>query len=177
MEQIIREIIREKIKNVFKEAKQVGTVYHFTTPENFEDIIRTNVLIGFGDVSYRSDYGPRKNTGHHAGGRRITLTRNKNFHKSKNFHNLGLATGNSSLGDKATVRISLDGDKLSQIYKIVPFRYFYDVPRGQEELSFVADESEERVIAKNIKDISKYITAVDDVSGSTPVPMSWNKTI
>jgi guanylate kinase len=86
MEQIIREIIREKIKNVFKEAKQVGTVYHFTTPENFEDIIQTDRIIGFTESHYyKSPKGPRRQTGHQSGVRSISLTRNKDFHKDKNY--------------------------------------------------------------------------------------------
>lgn len=159
--------------NMMNEAKQVGTVYHFTTPENFKDIIKTDRIIGFTDsMPYTSPTkGPRRQTRQHTGVRGVSLTRNKDFYKDKNYNLLGLAFQGPS---QATIRIALNGDKLSQRYKIIPFRYFYDFSKGDKSYGFTADESESRVITNYISNISKYIIAVDDVSKSTPVPISWD---
>ena len=105
------------------EAKQVGILYHFTNIENLLGILKSNKIIG--SSGEREIY--------------ISFTRNKNFNLSGHY---GI-TGTS-------VRISINGDKLSNNYKIKP--YFYK--------EFNRDEMEERVITTSIKNISNYIIEI-----------------
>ena len=104
----------------------------------------------------------------------ISFTRNKNFHKK-----------GSKFGVKTEYRITLDGDKLSNKYKIQPFAYvpgwdytenweydwLDDEPESVRRDFFNAtgdyDEQEERIFFKNengsIDNIKNYILAVDKV--------------
>jgi hypothetical protein len=104
----------------------------------------------------------------------ISFTRNKNFDKKGQKFNV-----------KTDYRITLDGDKLSNRYKIKPFAYIpgwsykdnweYDWLEDEPE-SIVRDffnatgdydEQEERIWFKQpgqyINDIKKYILAVDKI--------------
>jgi len=104
----------------------------------------------------------------------ISFTRSKNFHKK-----------GSKFGVQTEYRIALDGDKLSNKYKIRPFSYIPgwdikdsweldwldDEPESVRRDFFNAtgdyDEQEERIFFKNqnsgIGNIKNYILAVDKV--------------
>jgi hypothetical protein len=111
------------------EAKQVGILYHFTTAENLLAILSSNKLAA---MNY-SD---------------ISFTRNKNYLNEP-----------GSYGKKLSlVRLSIDGDKLSQNYKISPFH-------NSEKFNKKSDEYEERISRKNLKNgkidnIKDYITEI-----------------
>lgn len=111
------------------EAKQVGTIYHYTTFDNGLEILQSNQLKGFeteGHTNTNPIYG-------------LSFTRDKRFH---NNHNIGFDA--SVFGQKPQVRFTIDGDKLSNKYKIQPYAQIGGSGRfekGQEEF-----ESEERVI-------------------------------
>src|SRR3954470_25002891 len=68
----------------------------------------------------------------------ISLTRNKDFHKHTNIIN-------------CNCRITIDGDKLSNHYKIVPFQY-----TGINGKMKYEDQFEEQVL-KPIVNIKKYV--------------------
>jgi 8-oxo-dGTP pyrophosphatase MutT (NUDIX family) len=123
------------------EAKQVGTVYHFTSALGVYNIIKTNTLKSqeldvIGRLKPYKDY------------KFISLTRDKNFH----------------IGDKMisgmSARIVLDGNKLSEKYKIIPFRYFRGRSKLQEPQKY--DESEERLVLKgDLTNLDKYVLSYD----------------
>jgi hypothetical protein len=147
---------------VLNESKQVGLLYHYTSKTGLENILKTNKL-NTSEEFYR---GHQLNY--------ISFTRNKNFHKR-----------NTTWQVKTDYRITLDGDKLSNKYKIKPFAYMpgwnyensweYDWLENEPEnvvrdfLIKLADydEQEERIYFKNIDDgidnISKYIISIDNI--------------
>ena len=79
--------------DLLKEAKQVGTVYHYTTILSLLKILDDDVL---GD----------KSLGKYS---RVSLTRDKNFQKRTKII-------------PAECRITINGDKLSNRYKIQPYQ-------------------------------------------------------
>lgn len=124
------------------EAKQVGVLYHFVAEDENEFDEDGNETFGF----LRSILSSNElRTGYHE---YISFTRNKN-----------LGFGGSK------VRLVINGDKLSNAYKIVPYH---------DEENGAGDENEERYVptAKNdtIKNIIQYILRVEidaDYQGST----------
>lgn len=118
------------LRESLNEAKQVGDIYHFTSYENMISIIND-------DFNLKS-FGSNPDNSY------ISFTRNKNM---------------SSPTIYKDVRIIVDGDNLSNKYKIEPFA---DIKAGFGRKS--KDESEERVnvFKKNDKiDIKKYIKSID----------------
>jgi hypothetical protein len=89
----LTKLIKEEIKNMLKEGKQVGILYHWTKLKNLHNIITTNRInpghTGHGEFDY------------------ISTTR------SKDKEQFGIA-------DDSEVAIVLDGDKISNHYKIKP---------------------------------------------------------
>lgn len=122
------------------EAKQVGTIYHYTTYLNALSIIEQDKLIADHAVDSNNS-NPKYN---------ISFTRNKNFASSKR----NLVSGTPR------VRFIIDGDKLSNKYKIEPF-----AQKGFEKGEKDSFEAEERVVYNkpfSIK-LSDYLNGVDIV--------------
>jgi len=117
----------KKFKEYIKERKQVGKLYHFTNPFNLNHIINDGYL----DTQSGRGYNY------------ISFTRNKDFNKS-------------SAWWEQTVRFTLDGDKLSDKYKIEPYH--------DPDLAHGSNEMEERIIAKKvvIKNAIKEISILKD---------------
>jgi hypothetical protein len=152
-----------KLTDLLHEAKQVGLLYHYTSENGLKGILQSNKLNASTEF-YK---------GHEL--YYVAFTRNKNFHKKSN-----------NWGVKTDYRITIDGDKLSNKYKIQPFAYIpgwnyednweYDWLEDESESErrdfFDAtgkyDEQEERIYFKNgnsgIEDIKKYILAVDKIT-------------
>ena len=147
-----------------KESKQVGPLYHYTSADGLKGILSSNRI----NASEENYLGNELYY--------ISFTRNKNF------HNKG-----QKFGVKTEYRITLDGDKLSNRYKISPFAYIpgwnyednweYDWLEDEPE-SVVRDffnntgdydEQEERISFKGpeggIDSIKNYILSVDKVEG------------
>ena len=103
-----------------KEGKQVGLLYHFTRTGNLITILKDNILKASDTWATNDDPRPFN-----------SFTRNKN----------GWDVG----GFPTDVRITIDGDKLSNKYKIQPFN-----------MDFGVDEMEERIY-KDIPNIKDYI--------------------
>lgn len=97
------------------EAKQVGILYHYTSLDNAINILKQNVLQTGEELSY------------------ISFTRNKNFHKVKRE---GIITD---------MKFIINGDKLSEKYKIQPFNYFSHFQRDKLKEPLVYDEDEELI--------------------------------
>jgi len=118
------------------EAKQVGTIYHFTRLSSLFDMIKFDF-----DMSSHQDY--------------ISFTRNYNMiDYEKNQNDLAY---DFKLGDKRIVRIAIDGDKLSNKYKIEPF---LDITNNVKRS---AGEQEQRIKQKliSIKCCIKQIDIID----------------
>ena len=111
---------RIKLIDLLNEAKQVGVLYHFTRTGELISILKDNILKASDTWATTDDFRPFN-----------AFTRNKN----------GWDVG----GFPTDVRITIDGNKLSNKYKIQPFN-----------MGFGVDEMEERVY-KDIPDIKNYI--------------------
>jgi hypothetical protein len=109
-----------KLINLLHEAKQVGILYHFTRTGELISILENNILKASDMWATNNDLRPFN-----------AFTRNKN----------GWDVG----GFYTDVRIAIDGDKLSNKYKIQPFN-----------MGFGVDEMEERIY-KTIPNIKDYI--------------------
>jgi hypothetical protein len=120
----------KSFKQYFLESKQVGVLYHYTSIDNAMHIIKENILRRSGSW--------------------ISFTRDKHFH---NFTERDIEV--SGLDCCFVV----DGDKLSENYKIQPFNYFWKNGTGPEGHYFhsgMYDEREERV-HKDIENFKQYV--------------------
>ena len=145
-----------------EEGKQVGTLYHYTSVDGLKGILSSNSIKASEEIYMGQNLYY------------ISFTRNKNFHKK-----------GSKFGVKTEYRITLDGDKLSNKYKITPHAYkpgydytenweydwLEDEPENVVRDFFAAtgeyDEQEERISFKGpeggIDNIKNYILSVDKV--------------
>ena len=153
----------KEMMGVINEGKQVGMLYHYTSEDGLKSILETNRI----NVSEEHYLGKELYF--------ISFTRNKNFHKKEMKWQV-----------KTDYRITLDGDKLSDKYKIKPCAYTpgwnyednweYDWLEDEPE-SVVKDffnqtgdydEQEERIYFKNenggINNIKKYIISIDKIN-------------
>ena len=132
-----------KLRDILKEAKQVGIIYHYTTFEAGLKILKSNQLKAF-NAADSTDAKPVF---------AISFTRDKRFH---NDHNVGFEE--SSFGESPQVRFTIDGDKLSNKFKVGPYSQ-----QGVFDKSEKGFEAEERVIANKPFTIplSNYLTSVD----------------
>lgn len=129
-----------KLLTLLKEAKQAGVLYHVTHPSNAIKIINSNHLIG----SYLEGVNPEnqiKSKG-------ISTTRDKNFfYDERNRQN--------------TVQFVLDGNKISNNYKIIPYDYWgreYNIPEEPQTI----DENEEIILVpKGYLELNKYLIQVN----------------
>jgi hypothetical protein len=137
------------------ERKQLGTIYHFTKITSVKSILETNSFKGseIGTWNYERDFQFFKKDEKFFKEKNIThlyffsTTRNKLLYKQPSFGIGGM-----------TARIVLDGDKLSDKYRFVPFKYYEDEPKDQG-----SDESEERIILglkKEIPNAKNYIKEI-----------------
>lgn len=115
-----------KLRNLI-EGKQVGILYHYTSIPRLLSILKDNKL------KITSSGRPY-----------VSFTRDKNFHKSSRF----------GLGGNMDVRLVVDGNKLSQKYKITPYQYHF------QDYDFKQDEAEE-IVDKNIENIKSYLIQID----------------
>ncbi len=130
----LNDIIKE-IK--IKESKQVGLLYHFTSLGSLASILSSDFMVRDGE------YG-------HDDGDFISFTRDKNFLKLKRH-----ITAN-----RPYVRITFDGNKLSDKYKFTPHQYDSIYGRDNED---IGDEQEERLHLPNslkLNNIHKYINNI-----------------
>jgi len=115
-----------KLINLLNEGKQVGLLYHWTDFMGSMNIISQDFLKGYLTDTFREQPA-------------ISFTRNKNFYKGKN-----------KLATKPEICFVIDGDKLSNHYKIQPF----------QDPKVKKDEMEEKVLTEGIKNFSQYITNI-----------------
>lgn len=118
------------------EGKQIGFLYHYTYLIHAIQIIDENVM-KMGELHQS-----------------ISFTRDKNFHKrSFIFRKEG-----------RDVRIVIDGDKLSQKYKVQPYNYFSGWGNNSKltaKAGGVGEDQSEETVLSDIHDIKKYIISID----------------
>jgi hypothetical protein len=122
------------------EAKQVGTIYHYTTYKNAVSIIDQDKLIA-DHTNDATNSNPKY---------AISFTRNKNF----------ASTQRTLLPGTPRVRFIVDGDKLSNKYKIEPY-----AQKGFEKSDKNSFEAEERIVYGkpfSVK-LSDYLIGIDIV--------------
>ncbi|MDA3856211.1 MAG: hypothetical protein PF569_08190 [Candidatus Woesearchaeota archaeon] len=125
--------------SIINEAKQVGTSYHFTKLKTLKAILTSNSLLA-----------PR-NTEMEISGIMypyISLTRDYN-----------LSNGDSEFMPWGDIRISIDGDSVSDKYRVVPFvdmRFLTSNDRKQGR-----SESENAILTKELTNLSKYTLQID----------------
>ncbi len=144
-EYVVYNLDNIKIKNVemiknfnefINESKNVGNLYHFTNKSSLDKILKDDILLG----SFMYEENDTDLFG-------VSTTRNK----SLNYDN-----------KKNNIRITLDGDKLSNNYKIKPRDYWrreYNVKDNPQTI----DEDEEVIMTPKggINNIKKYILSID----------------
>jgi hypothetical protein len=118
-----------KLLDLIREAKQVGTIYHHTTYYNASNILDSGKL-----CSSREPY----DDGMYA----ISFTRSSKLHGNFLSHEGG-----------SQVRFILDGDRLSQKYKVRPF----------SDTGYGGREAEEQIVKKEwfCIPILDYITGIE----------------
>ena len=133
-------ILRKYIANILKEGKQVGILYHWTSFASLYNILQENYIKGGQRI--RDDVKTMQGDIFYG----VSFTRDKFFHGWKNRHY------------PMEVCIIVDGDKLSNNYKIFPYNDFFDgkfKPNKKE-----ADEMETRT-NRSIENVSKYIIRIE----------------
>jgi hypothetical protein len=151
-------LLNNIIQEILGEAKQVGILYHFTSYRSMIDIINDGLIMNPVIGSKQSSY--------------LSFTRNK-YMKSNSI--------------SQNVRIKIDGDMLSERYRIEPYA---DIKAGYGRHLFT-DESEERINLKllpngvdispslinldimNISDIINHIPDDDIVEEEPPMLSSY----
>jgi len=125
------------------ESKQVGTIYHYTTFEAGLKILQSNQLKS-GEAADSTKTNPVF---------AISFTRDKRFHDN---HVVGFEE--SSFGNTPQVRFTIDGDKLSNRFKIQPYSQGGVFDKGKKSF-----EAEERIISDKPFTIplSDYLISVD----------------
>lgn len=116
-----------KFKEILNEAKQVGTIYHYTSLSKCIKILLDNKLL------------------HSHEGNFISFTRNQNFH----FY------PRESIDTE--IRIAFDGNKLSEKYKITPYNDWNFSTKTKEERIIFDEDEERLNNIKEINNIKNYI--------------------
>lgn len=125
------------------DSKQVGTIYHYTTFKNGLKILQSNEQKG-SDAADSTNAKPVF---------AVSFSRDKRFH---NNHNVGSDV--SSFGQRPQVRFTVDGDKLSNKFKVQPYSQGGAFSKDQKGF-----EAEERVISNKpfSMPIIPYIKSID----------------
>lgn len=139
--------LRKIYESILGEGKQVGKVYHFTSLNNAIKIVKNDHLKGFHATK-------------NIKGRTVSTTRDKNFSRRR---------GDQLSISGADITFELDGNKLSNVYQVMPYDDTYDKDAGEYEdedrINF-GDEQEEVWYGKKLeqdvgfKNFSKYVSKV-----------------
>ena len=124
-----------RFKEFLLEGKQRGDLHHYTSAKYAIDILNDNRL----GLDFPSE--------------NVSLTRNKNFHKQSRATAIDRSK-NNRLGGPTDVSFVLDGDKITDNYKVNPKNDFPLKPHKG-----VHDEQEEEVQG-TLKNVKKYIKSI-----------------
>jgi hypothetical protein len=137
----LKKFIKTTIREFINEGKQVGELYHWTSFMNCYIILDEN-YIRSSNRSVRDD----ATTFNYDDKYGVSFTRDKRFYGQKNRHY------------PMEVCIVIDGDKLSNNYKLFPYNDFFDgvnKPKKKE-----ADEMETRT-NKHVYNVINYIKRIE----------------
>jgi hypothetical protein len=145
-----------KLIDILKEAKQVGILYHYCQFSDLYPIIKSNLLKASETTDFDDDSINNPQT------KCISLTRSKNKDQFL-------------ISYESDCALVLDGDKLSNNYKISPHHDPNQLNYGDEE----HDEMEERICGKDIKDLNNYIIKIifykESIEGSSQNEKEFKK--
>ncbi len=135
MRELIKKVLRESVEGydkIIQEGKQVGILYHYTSLGAAHSILEDGYIEG-GKSSLAGYSDSMRGDNNFS----LSFTRNKNFHKR-----------NRVLGDVVECRFVIDGDSLSNIYKIQPITNedSYEMSFQKQSLDF---EYEEVILSPN----------------------------
>ena len=132
-----------KLRDILKEAKQVGIIYHYTTFESGLKVLKSNQLKS-GEAADSTKSKPVF---------AISFTRDKRFHDN---HVVDFTS--SSFGKTPQLRFTIDGNKLSNKFKVQPYSQGGVFDKGKKSF-----EAEERVVSNKpfFIPIMSYIKSVD----------------
>lgn len=132
-----------KLENAILEAKQVGTLYHVCTLDAYLKYIAPSDQLAASGKYYNWVYG---------GDDFVSFTRDKYF----------VVATKSVMASKVLVQLVIDGDKLSEHYKIGPYNDFAFGPDGEhvEDGQAAKYREKEECCKGPIKNISKYIKEI-----------------
>jgi hypothetical protein len=157
-----------KLIDILNEAKQAGTLYHFTYSEWLPEILETNRL-GTSGKKERFKPRPPKSTLSSTKYGNVSLTRDKDFNKK------------STVFGDTDVCLILDGDKLSNIYPIKPYSFKGSHLFGKEYIkNNPEDETGENQMEETIptiNNLSKYLLKVKFFKNKLRNIDSFNKSI
>ena len=133
-----------KLQDILKEAKQVGIIYHYTTFESGLKVLELNQL--------KSDHTAESTNAKPVFG--ISFTRDKRFNNA----NRAVDFTNSSFGRTPQLRFTIDGNKLSNKFKVQPYSQGGRFDKGKKDF-----EAEERVTSDKLFTIplSNYLISID----------------
>ena len=135
-----------KLSDILKEiteGKQVGNVYHFTSADNIESIKKQGLKFTKDNLSF---FNPKYNHILYS----ISVTRDKS-------EDVPMGWG------KAGYRITLDGDKISNRYKILPVNAA-NIWQPSNTNSKEENWAEERILSKNPGYLSsEYILNIEEL--------------
>jgi hypothetical protein len=130
--------IDEKLKVL--EAKQVGTIYHVCSIKDYLKYILPKDTLQASGMYYNYAYG---------GDYYVSFTRDKNF-----------VIDTRSEEEVVFVQLVVDGDKLSENYKVAPYNDFAFDDEGNRKDDDPKNREMEECVKGPIKNISKYIKEV-----------------
>ena len=132
-------------KQFISEAKQVGSLYHYTNAGGAKAILKSNSLKASGQNS-------------NGASEHVSATRDKNLHKT--------ATNQYGYrhrrGVPMDVSFELDGDKISNNHKLSPYMYARAMNKPESE-------AEETIKRKTLPNIKSYIKSIRIHS-----PLTWS---
>ena len=135
----------ERLEKFFEskkfEAKQVGTIYHVCTLKAYLEWIAPHDKLQASGKYYNWIYG---------GDDYVSFTRDKYF-----------VVGTKSVqASKVLVQLVIDGDKLSENYKVGPYNDFAFGPEGERVNDDAKYREKEEAVKGPIKNLSKYIKEI-----------------
>ncbi len=132
-----------KLENTIFEAKQVGTLYHVCTLDAYLKYIEPSDQLSASGKYHNWIYGSNDF---------VSFTRDKFF----------VVATKSVMASKVLIQLVIDGDKLSEHYKIGPYNDFAFGPNGEhmDDSQIVKYREKEEVVKGPIKNLSKYIKEI-----------------
>jgi hypothetical protein len=157
-------VIKHKFAEMVVEGKQVGNLYQFIDPDKFVSIVKSNKMVPHGGWLPKGTKLPKELLHYTVDGNilgrhvfwGVSTTRNANWKPN---------TREAKIPYWAPIRITLDGDKLSNNHKIIPYNDFWIIGGGKSKNGFdpFYSQAEEVILTdKNgLVDWKKYVVAID----------------